>query len=93
MVGEDGKTATIQHVLEVSDAQVTGKKLPVKSRVLLLSSVHGSSVARRLAVIKSYVDKVSWDEAKSFLHYKWCQRKEKQFFHSLRRRTSPPAKI
>ncbi len=39
VVGEDGKTAAIQHVLEVSDARETGKKLPVKSRVHLLSSV------------------------------------------------------
>ncbi len=39
MVGEDGETAAIQHVLEVSDTRVTGKKLPVKSSVLLLSSM------------------------------------------------------
>jgi hypothetical protein len=88
LVSEDGTTAAIQHVLEVSDVRVTGEKLPVKSRVLLLSSV-AQQVARRLAVIKSYVDKVSRDEAMSFLQYEAesvvLKRGKTQFFQSPRR--------
>jgi hypothetical protein len=33
----DGKTAAIQHVAEVFDAQGAGKHLPVEGRILLLS--------------------------------------------------------
>jgi hypothetical protein len=54
-------------------------------------------VARRLAVIKFYVDKVSWDEAKSFLQYEAVsvvlKRGKTQFFQSPRRRLSPPQRF
>jgi hypothetical protein len=33
----DGKMAAIQHVAEVSAAQVAGKQFPIKGRILLLS--------------------------------------------------------